>query len=155
VTTSAVRIRDATEGDVPRLVELLAQLSLDAPREAAADVLDGTYYRAFEDIQRDPRQRLLVLDAVGTVVATAVFIVVPNLSHGGRPYAILENIVVDAGERSRGHGEALLRYLMDAAREAGCYKIGFTSHNARKDAHRFYERLGFVASHHGYRMELP
>ncbi|OGO53023.1 MAG: hypothetical protein A2148_00830 [Chloroflexi bacterium RBG_16_68_14] len=147
-------VRDARESDLPRIVELLAQLSLDTPREALGPPLPESYRRAFQEVQADRRQRLLVAEAQGRVVGTASLIIVPNLSHQGRPYAIVENVVVDAAERSAGYGELLLRHAMGEARRAGCYKLSLTSNKQRKEAHRFYQRLGFRATHEGYRVDL-
>ncbi len=148
------RIRNAVQADLPRLVELLAQLSVDEPREDLGPPLPGPYRTALEQIDSDPRQRLLVVETDGRVIATAVLIIVPNLTHRGRPYAIIENIVVDEAERGRAYGELLLRHAIDEARRAGCYKLSLTSNKRRKDAHRFYERLGFQATHEGYRVEF-
>jgi GNAT superfamily N-acetyltransferase len=151
---SEAQVRHATEADLPRIVELLALLALDEPREELGPPLPEAYRRAFQQIQADPNQRLLVAEAGGRVVGTASLLIVPNLSHRGRPYAIVENVVVDAAERGGGHGELLLRHAMEEARRAGCYKLSLTSNKRRKDAHRFYERLGFRATHEGYRVEL-
>ena len=150
----AVRIREATEDDLPRLIELLAQLSLDAPREEPGPPLPQTYSDAFAEIQADPRQRLLVAEAGGRIAGSATLIIVPNLTHQGRPYAIVENVVVDQTQRGGGIGELLMRHAIEAARRAGCYKLSLTSNRRREDAHRFYERLGFVTTHEGYRIEL-
>lgn len=147
-------VREATEADLPRLVELLAQLSLDEPREELGAPLPESYRRAFQEIEADPRQRLLVVEADGRIVAAAVLMIIPNLSHVGRPYAIVENVVVDAVERGAGHGDLLMQYATEEARQAGCYKLTLTSNKRRGDAHRFYERLGFKATHEGYRLDL-
>jgi N-acetylglutamate synthase-like GNAT family acetyltransferase len=147
-------IRDATEADLPRLVELLAHLALDEPREELGPPLPEGYRRALEEIEDDHRQRLLVVEADGRVVAAAVLMIIPNLSHQGRPYAIIENVVVDAAERGAGHGELLMLYATEEARRAGCYKLTLTSNKRRGDAHRFYERLGFKATHEGYRLDF-
>jgi GNAT superfamily N-acetyltransferase len=79
---------------------------------------------------------------------------VPNLSHKGRPWAQVENVIVDASERGAGYGEQMMRFALDAAREAGCYKLVLTSNKQRDEAHRFYRRLGFRASHEGFRYGL-
>ena len=150
----APHIRDAHEADLPRIVELLAQLSLDAPREWPDEPLPASYLAAFEAIVADQRQRLLVVEAQGQIAGSAVLIIVPNLSHQGRPYAIIENIVIDTGARGAGYGEKLVRYAIEEARKAGCYKLSLTSNKRRPDAHRFYERLGFQATHEGYRLEF-
>ena len=150
----APHIRDAHAADLPRIVELLAQLSLDGPRERLEKPLPASYLAAFEEIVADQRQRLLVIEAQGQIVGSAVLIIVPNLSHQGRPYAIIENIVIDTDARGAGYGEALVRYAIEEARKTGCYKLSLTSNKRRPDAHRFYERLGFQATHEGYRLEF-
>lgn len=150
----AVTIRDATEAELPRIVELLAQLSLDTPREVLGPPLPEAYRAAFEKIETDANQRLLVVEVGKRIVGAASLLIVPNLSHKGRPYAIIENVVVDAADRSAGYGELLLRYAIDQAQRAGCYKLSLTSNRQRKDAHRFYKRLGFSATHEGFRLEF-
>ena len=147
-------IRDATSADLPRLVELLAQLSLDEQREAPGPTLAGGYVRAFEAIEADPRQRVLVVEEDGRVEASLVLIIVPNLSHRGSPWAAVENVVVDATKRRSGYGRLLMQAAIGAARAAGCYKLALTSNKRRPDAHRFYEGLGFRATHEGFRIEF-
>src|SRR5690606_3287501 len=140
--------------DLARLVELLQQLSLDDPREDVTLPLADGYRDAWARIAADPQQSVLVAEADGRIVGTLTVVVVPNLSHRGRPYAIVENVVVDGVARGRGAGEALLREAERIARAAGCYKLGLTSNKARTDAHRFYGRLGFRATHEGFRLDL-
>ena len=149
-----VRVREAVEGDLPRLVELLTQLSLDEPREALGPPLPESYRDAFAEIAADPRQRLFVLEAEGHIVGSLVLVVVPNLTHQGRPYAMVENVVVDEAERGKRYGELLMRHAIDEAHRAGCYKLSLTSNKQRPDAHRFYERLGFRATSEGFRVDL-
>lgn len=147
-------VRDATEADLPRVVELLQQLSLDTTREQVATPLQETYRAALREIEADARQRLLVVEAGGQIVGTLVFIVVPNLSHKGRPYAMVENVVVDEELRSSGYGELLMRFAMAEAERLGCYKLALTSNRQRDDAHRFYRRLGFRRRHKAFRIEF-
>lgn len=149
-----VRVREAVESDLPRLVELLAQLSLDEPREALSPPLPESYRQAFAQIAADTRQRLFVLEADGRIVGSLVLVIVPNLTHQGRPYAIVENVVVDEAERGKRHGELLMRHAIDEARRSDCYKVSLTSNKQRPDAHRFYQRLGFRAAHEGFRVEF-
>lgn len=147
-------IRDATEADLIRILELYATLADDhAPPEARV-VLSVAQRRAFSDVAADPRQRLLVLEDERRIAGTLVLVIIANLSHEGRPYALVENVVVDPRTRGRRHGETLMRYAIEEARRAGCYKIALTSALRRADAHRFYERLGFCATHRGFRLEL-
>jgi GNAT superfamily N-acetyltransferase len=145
-------IRRARQTDLEALIALLQQLSLDDPREDPGAL--AAYEAAFAEIDADPRQTLLVAVDGARILGTAAFILVPNLSHAGRPYAIVEDVVVDAQHRSKGFGEGLMRRAIEMAREAGCYKLVLTSNRRRSDAHRFYERLGFTASHFGFRMDL-
>ena len=150
--TPEVLVRRATEGDLARLVELLSQLSLGDDRESPVQPLPESYRAALREIEADPRQELLVAECGGRVVATLALGVVANLSHRGRPWAFVENVVVDEAERSKGYGEVLMRHAIERARAAGCYKLVLTSNKRRRHAHRFYERLGFVATHEGFRM---
>lgn len=147
-------IREATAADLTQLVALLQQVSLDKPREDPGPPLPEAYQRAFREVDADPRQHLLVAEVDGRIVGTVVLIIVPNLSYQGRPWAELENMVVDESHRGRGIGEALVRRAESFARDAGCYKLTLTSSKRRTDAHRFYERLGFGKTHEGFRMDL-
>ena len=147
-------IRDATEADLPRLVELLNQLALDGPREDPSLPLQDANLDAFRRLDADDTQRLLVLEVDGEIVGTLVLLIIPNITHQGRPYATVENVVVDESERGAGYGRQLLTYAIDQARAAGCYKLALTSHKRRTDAHRFYESLGFESTHDAYRIQF-
>lgn len=145
-------IRTATSGDLPRIIELYATLAQDPDLEDTTMPPRDEYAAAFRDALADHRQRTFVLELDARIVASAVLVIVPNVSHRGRPYAIAENVVVDPAFRGRGIGESLMRHLVDEARAAGCYKLALTSNNARAGAHRFYERIGFTQTHKGFRV---
>ena len=147
-------VRDATEADLPRIVELLAQLGLDEDREDLSSPVAEGYRKAFREIEEDPRKSLLVVDVGGRVAGSAAVIIVPNLSHRGRPWAVVENVVVDEAERGKRYGELLMQRTREIAEQAGCYKLTLTSNKDRADAHRFYRRLGFIATHEGFRIGL-
>lgn len=147
-------IRRATEADLPRIVALLSQLALGDDRDVPVEPLPESYRAAFHKIQADTRQQLLVAEARGRVMATATLGIIPNLSHRGRPWAFVEGLVVDSSGRRKGYGEALMRYAIEEARRAGCYKVSLTSNKRRKEAHLFYQKLGFTASHEGFRLLL-
>ena len=149
-----MRIRDASAEDLPRVVELLAQMTIAPEPRRERDPNDPAYARALAEIRADPRQRVLVVEHGGRVIATATLLVVPNLSHGGRPVAQLESVVVDEAERGRGVGERLVRWCLDEARRAGCFRMQLTSNATRAAAHRFYRRLGFTDSHVGFKLQL-
>ena len=152
--TPLFTVRRATEADLPRIVELLGQLSLGDDRDSPAEPLPESYRAALRQIEADPRQQLLVAEAEGHVVATATLGIIANLSYRGRPWAFVEALVVDSSARGKGYGEALLRYAIEEARRAGCYKVSLTSNKRRTEAHRFYEKMGFAASHEGFRLLL-
>ena len=151
----ASRVRVATEADLPRVVELLAQLTTDDPREQPGSPPTEVYTEAFRRMQADQDQRLLVLEAGGRIVGTLVLLIIPNLTHQGRPYATVENVIVDDSERGAGRGRQLMEYAIDEAKRAGCYKMALTSHKSRTAAHRFYEGLGFKSTHEAYRIDFP
>jgi GNAT superfamily N-acetyltransferase len=98
-----------------------------------------------------PGRVLLVAVIDGDVVGTADLVILPNLSHGCRPYAVVENVVVDASSRSRGIGAALFGEIERRTAEAGCYKVELVSLNHRRRAHAFYERIGYSAVGRGFR----
>lgn len=149
------KIREATEADLPRLVELLSQLATDVPdREDLREPLPFVYHLTLRHVQETPGQHILVLVERKRIIGTVALSVIPNLSHRGSPYAIIENVVVDAKHRSKGHGEALIRHAIAEARKAGCYKVVLTSNKRRTEAHRFYERLGFQRTHEAFRINL-
>ncbi|HUF53914.1 MAG TPA: GNAT family N-acetyltransferase [Dehalococcoidia bacterium] len=145
-------IRTATRDDLPRIVDLLAQLAPDVPDREDPSRIE--IYAAALARTEAQGQRLLVSDDARSILGTLALVIVENLSHRGSPYAIIENVVVDEAARGRGHGEALIRAAIEQAREAGCYKISLTSNKRRTNAHRFYERLGFQRTHEAFRITL-
>jgi ribosomal protein S18 acetylase RimI-like enzyme len=148
-----VTVREAKREDLPRIVELLAQLYDDPAQEdyAAAGEL---YEHAYAVIAADERQTLFVAESGGVIAGSLVLIVVPNLTRRGRSYAIIENVIVDASRRGGRIGEAMMRHAAGAARAAGCHKVALMSRVEREDAHRFYKRLGFKPAHVGFRLDL-
>lgn len=153
VKSAEIVIRKAEERDLRRILELYQQLALSD--EPARPDQWRKYLPVFRQLQQDPRQQLIVCEAGGKVVGTLVFIILPNLSHGGAPYAEVENVVTDASVRRKGYGRLLMEWAERTAREAGCYKLQFQSHYGRKDtAHGFYEKLGYGSPARGFRKYL-
>jgi ribosomal protein S18 acetylase RimI-like enzyme len=148
-----VTVREATAEDLPRIVELLAQLYNDPAQEDYAAAHEQ-YERSYAEIAADKRQTLFVAEYCGVIAGSLVLIVVPNLTRRGRPYAIIENVVVDTTQRGKRIGEAMMQHGADAARSAGCHKVALMSRVERNDAHRFYERLGYKPAHIGFRLDL-
>lgn len=150
----SLTIRHATAEDLPRLIALYQQLSLDDAREEPGPPLPETYLLTFQRIKADPDYHVLVGEMDGRIVGSVTVIVVPNLTYRARPWAEIENMVVDETERGHGYGAALVQEAVEIARDAGCYRISLTSNNRRTDAHAFYKRLGFAATHQGFRINF-
>jgi GNAT superfamily N-acetyltransferase len=97
---------------------------------------------------------LLVADDDGRVIGTADMIIVPNLTHDGRPWAMIENIIVQPERRRSGVARSLLDEVFARARAANCYKVQLMSNQKREEAHSFYGALGFAPSAQGFRLYL-
>lgn len=143
-------IREASAGDLPSVLRLLAQLPLE-PDEGylpAASKAAGIFQRMLDAHGRT----VLVAEEGGSLDGVLDLIVVENLTHGGAPWAIVENLVVDSGGRRRGIGKALMEEAVARAQRAGCYKVQLLSNVLRGEAHHFYGALGFKPNAQGFRL---
>jgi GNAT superfamily N-acetyltransferase len=141
-------------GDLPDIVRMLADDVHGAQREELGSPLPDSYYAAFEAIDRDPNNELIVGELDGCVVAALQLTCLPNISRRGSWRALIEGVRVDSSLRSSGLGRKLVAWAIERAREKGCRMVQLTSDKRRRDAIRFYESLGFVASHEGMKLEL-
>jgi GNAT superfamily N-acetyltransferase len=151
---SKLVLRDAKRDDVRTIVEMLADDQLGHAREAIGDPLPVVYYEAYDELARDPNNRLLVADVDGVVVGTLQITFIRGLSRQGARRAQIEAVRVAGPQRGTGLGEQMIRAAIELARTAGCSIVQLTTDKRRKEAHRFYERLGFVASHEGMKLTL-
>lgn len=148
-------LRLAQAADVPAIVAMLADDDLGAKREAApVGDLDPAYLAAFAAIDASPANELWVLEEDGRVVGTFQLSFTPGLSFRGGTRATIEAVRVRRDRRDRGYGAIMMRHAIEVAKARGCVLIQLTSNAARVAAHRFYERLGFVRSHVGMKIEL-
>lgn len=147
-------IRRATALDVPAIAALLADDMLGAGRESLAPEALPDYRRAFREIDASESNTLLVAELEGVVVGTLQLTIIPGMSRRGSRRAEIEAVRVASTLRGRGIGEALVRHSIELARERGCVSVQLISHVTRTDAHRFYARLGFAASHVGMKLML-
>ena len=152
---SSITLRRATREDLPAIVGLLVDDPLGRTREATrgADEFEP-YETAFAAIDNDPSQLLVVATDAMEVVATMQLSFIPGLARRGALRAQAEAVRVAESYRSRGLGEAMFQWAIDEARLRGCAVVQLTTDKTRADAHRFYERLGFTASHEGYKLQL-
>jgi len=147
-----MKIRRAAATDVEAIVAMLADDPLGAQREKPGD---PAYLSAFEVIDADPHQHLAVAeDETGEVVGTLQLTFTSGLSRRGMTRATVEAVRVRSDQRGNGLGERMLRWAIDEARARGCGVVQLTTDASRVDAHRFYERLGFTASHVGMKLAL-
>ncbi|MEJ1158820.1 GNAT family N-acetyltransferase [Prosthecomicrobium sp. N25] len=148
-------LRRATPDDVPRLVELYAEDMLGQGREATgADDLP-VYREAFARVDADPSTTLFVAEREGRVVGTFQLTITPGLASRGVVRATVEAVRIEAAQRGRGLGSAMMRLAVEEAARRGADAVQLTSNKARTEAHRFYETLGFKRSHEGFKLDLP
>ncbi|MCD7440175.1 GNAT family N-acetyltransferase [Streptomyces lincolnensis] len=145
-------IRPATTDDVSAIVALLADDPLGAQRESPDNLTP--YLAALERLTSDPNQHLVVAVREGRIVGTLQLTVIPGLSRRGATRSVVEGVRVHADERGSGLGTRLMEWAIDESRRQDCRLVQLTSDNTRTDAHRFYERLGFTASHVGFKLQL-
>jgi predicted N-acetyltransferase YhbS len=151
-SASEITIRQAALADVPRIIELYRGLVItQSDVEHSAAPSPERYREVLRQIQEMPGHELLVAERDGQVLGTLVMLIVPNLSHQGLPWALVENVVVDPACRSQGIGGEMMRHAIARAEQAGCYRIILTSHQDRTEAHRFYQSLGLEGSSIGFR----
>lgn len=143
--------RRATAADLPAIVALLADDVLGAARERPGD---PAYDAAFEAIDADPNQLLAVVERAGQVVGCLQLTFLPGLSHRGMWRGQIESVRIAAGERGSGLGRSVFAWAIDQCRARGCGMVQLTTDKSRADARRFYEGLGFVASHEGMKLRF-
>ena len=149
-----VRIRAATRDDVPAIVRMLADDPLGSTRERYADPLPDEYWAAWDAIERDPNQVLIVAEVEGETAGVLQLTLIPGLTRLGAWRAQVEGVRIDRARRRAGLGEIMFRWAIEEAGRRGCRLIQLTTDKQRPDAYRFYERLGFVATHEGMKREL-
>ncbi|MFE7928747.1 GNAT family N-acetyltransferase [Streptomyces sp. NPDC057456] len=147
-----LEIRAAVAEDIPAIVGMLADDPLGAQRESPDDL--SPYLTALERLTADPNQRLVVAVREGRVVGTLQLTIIPGLSRRGSTRSVIEGVRVHADERGSGLGTRFIEWAIEESRRENCQLVQLTSDSTRTDAHRFYERLGFVASHVGFKLQL-
>ncbi|GAB3823486.1 GNAT family N-acetyltransferase [Kribbella italica] len=127
--------REARTEDFTAIAGLYHQLHPEEP------VL--TDRSGFDRILASEAFRLSVLEVDGDVVATTYLNLVPNLTRGSRPYAVVENVVVEESRRGTGLGQQIMAGTLQAAWDAGCYKVMLMTGSKRESTHAFYRACGF------------
>jgi len=147
-----ISFRTALITDLPAIIDLLADDELGSQRETVSDPVDGRYIAAFNAIEADSNQQLVVATAGETVVGTLQLSFVPGISRRGSWRGQIEAVRIAAPFRSAGVGRQMFEWAIAQCKAKGCNVVQLTTNKTRPDAHRFYEKLGFVNSHEGYKL---
>ena len=154
-----MEFRTAERADVPAILALLADDDISRARgfgaaSVVAEDADAAVWAAFEAIDASPNDELIVGELDGRTVATCQLTFTPGLSRGGAWRMTIEAVRVASAHRGGGIGRTMMAWAIDRARERGCRIVQLTTDKRRLDAHRFYESLGFTASHEGMKLLL-
>jgi GNAT superfamily N-acetyltransferase len=150
IADDIISVRRAGRDDLGQVLALYRLL--DGPYAVAGKTV--TEEEAWRTLAGDHRQYLMVAEDGGRVVGTATIIIIANIGHGGKPWAAVENVVVDEEYRGRSVGTRLMIAVGDIARRLGCYKLVLSSNATRVEAHEFYRRLGWRQTHAGFSLEV-
>lgn len=150
---SSMIFRTAARRDLPAIVALLSEEgTVVDPRTVE---VDEAYTRAFEAVDADVRNEMIVIDeGDGTVLGYLQLTYIPGLGRHGQERALIEGVRVRGDRRGAGLGRELLTWAIDRARARGCTLVQLTSNKRREEAHRFYASLGFARSHDGFKLSL-
>ena len=151
---SALSIREAQAGDLEAIIRLHEEDELGSHGDVWSPETQPAYEAAFAAIQESRDNRLFVALDGSEVVGTFQLTFIPNLTGRGAMRVKVESVKVKAARRSGGIGAQMIAFAEDHARSQGARAMELTSNKTRKDAHRFYERLGFARSHEGFKKKL-
>jgi len=149
-----MHFRKATRMDVPAIVRLLADDALGVTREQYSDPLPDKYYVAFDEINSDKNNYLLVAELDQQIIGTLQMTFITYLTYQGGKRALIEGVRTDKSVRGQGIGKAMLEWAIQKSKAEGCHVVQLTTDKKRIDAFEFYKNLGFVASHEGMKLHL-
>lgn len=154
LSSEAAVFRRAALADVPAIVAMLADDTLGASREIVSDPPLPAYVAAFHAIDADPNQLLVVAEASGEPVGCLQITFIAGLSRQGAMRGVIEAVRVRADLRGSGLGRRMVIWSIEQCRDRGCRMVQLTTDKTRTDAHRFYQSLGFTATHEGMKLAL-
>lgn len=147
--------RKATKEDLPAIIEMIANDALGQLRERFEDPLPNEYYSAFERINTDKNQELIVIEnSESEVVATFQLSFLQYLTYLGGIRCLVENVHVREDQTGKGIGKQMFQWIIERAKEKNVHLIQLTSNKLRPNAIRFYEGIGFKATHEGFKLHL-
>jgi GNAT superfamily N-acetyltransferase len=154
VSMTDILFRPAQAADLPAIIALLADDVLGQQREDASSPPNRRYVEAFQAILADPNQLQAVAILHEEVIGTLQLTYIPGLARKGAWRGQIEGVRISAAHRGLGVGQQMFEWAIGQCRAKGCDLVQLTTDRERPDAHRFYERLGFVGSHIGYKLTL-
>lgn len=147
--------RKATKKDVQIIVKMIANDKLGKFRENYQDPLPKFYYKAFENITKDENQELIVIENdEKEVIGTLQLSFIQYLTYKGGIRAQIEAVRIREDQRSKGLGEKLFKWAINRAKERGAHLLQLTTDKKRSEVLKFYEKLGFIASHEGMKLHF-
>ena len=149
-----VLVRKMQKADLPRILQLLSDDELGQSRETLQKSLHDDYLRAFTAINADLNQYLAVFEKSDSIIGCLQISFIPGLSRRGALRGQIESVRVAANFRGNGYGTLMMAWAIEKCREQGCSLVQLTSDKTRKDAQRFYQELGFVPSHEGFKLQF-
>ncbi len=149
-----ISFRDARRDDLDDIIELLADDPMGAKRETVSGVPGPQYRAAFDAIQADPNNRLIVALLDEEIIGCLQLTLIPGLSRSGATRGQIESVRIASHLRGKGYGYDFFKWAIDECRTQGCQLVQLTTDKSRKNAHRFYERLGFEATHDGMKLSF-
>ena len=152
--SSPIVVREAREGDLSALISLFAADAIGGHGDTLAPEAYPEYLKAFNAIAASPDQTLYVAERDGAVVGTFQTMITTSLTGRGSSAMIIEAVQTRDDMRGQGIGALMIEFCIAEAKRRDIRLVQLTSNAARKDAHRFYERLGFKPSHLGFKMAL-
>ena len=146
--------RKMQKDDLSVIVNLLADGDLGQLRENMAKVVHADYIRAFEQIDSDANQYAAVFEVNGETIGCLQITFIPGLSRRGCLRGQIEGVRVSRDFRGKGYGAKMIAWAITECRDRGCGMVQLTSDKKRENTIQFYERLGFVRSHEGFKLTL-
>lgn len=149
-----IKFRKAERSDVTHIVRLLAEDDIGITREKYGELIQGSYYEAFDIINADKNNYLIVAELDNQIIGTLQITFITYLTYQGGKRASIEGVRTDQSIRGKGIGKIMLEWAIQKAKEEGCHVVQLTTDKRRPDALEFYKKLGFVVSHEGLKLHL-
>lgn len=131
-------IREIVASDLNKLLELYSQL-----HDNTVPQLNEQLFGLWLNIMKDDNHHIIIAEKDNQIISSCVIVIVPNLTHQQRSYALVENVITDANHRNQGLATACLNYAKEIAKQANCYKIMLLTGSKQENTLRFYEGAGY------------